>query len=375
MKAFYYDTVLDADNICNLARERDLLLEGIRGDRKMVVYGPRNCGKTSLVKSVVVPSFKKKNRRSFVLFADLMEVKDMASIDRRMHTGFERSFAESFPGRRLLEAAKNLIGSLRPNITLDPNTGQPSLSIAPDAKSAAPPFMEIFSAIRKGIAADVPTLIILDEFQDIAFVPEAQGLLRQALQEFRSVPIILMGSKRHILSRLFAEPQSPLAQFGEDIEFHPIPYGEYHVYMQERFDDRSIKISLDVATGLQDMLFKNPEAINIICAHLHDSLSRRTLNIQDVASAIEAVVERRQSRYDEWLSRFSDKEEDVLISLAMRGFVKYPTSQSFLKTVRATARTVSASIGKFLDQSAVEKTAEGYRISDPLLCHFLKRFR
>ena len=101
--------------------------------------------------------------------------------------------------------------------------------------------MDIFDVINKSIAPQMPVLIVLDEFQDIAFIPEAQGLFRQVLQELKEIPVVFLGSKKHILSDLFAKPRAPLANTGEDLEFLPIPYNEYHSYILERFKPKKIK--------------------------------------------------------------------------------------------------------------------------------------
>src|SRR4051812_36665729 len=93
-KRFQYDTLLDPINICNLTQELRLIEQGLKKKEKMVIYGKRNSGKTSLVKNVVIPHFRKKNPYSFVLFVDLMEVKDLLSLNQRIQISFQNSFRE-----------------------------------------------------------------------------------------------------------------------------------------------------------------------------------------------------------------------------------------------------------------------------------------
>ena len=375
MKGFYFDTLLDAENICNLDRERALLLKGIDRGKKLVVYGPRNFGKTSLVKNVVIPDFRKKKKGAFVLFADLMEVKDLDAIHHRIGLSFQTSFAESFPGRNLLETARRFLKGLRPEISIDPLTSQPTLTIAADPSSNRLTLSKIFDVIKKEIAGTVPVLIVLDEFQDIAFVPEAQGLFRQAFQELQGVPMVLMGSKRHILSRMFSVPKAPLASFGEDIEFHPIPYEKYHAYILERFQQRRLIIDLEVATVLQDALFRIPEAINIVCDFLHANLEKQALGRQEVFDAIGKVVASRRSRYEELLALLTLKEEAVLVAVAKAGVVRQPTGREFLRTVPVSQGAVKKILDHFLDKSIIDRSEAGYRINDPLFHYFLRRYR
>ena len=68
MGQFLYDALLEEKDICNLHEERERIFKGIERNEKMVIYGKRNTGKTSLIKNVIVPWFQKKHSNHFVLF-------------------------------------------------------------------------------------------------------------------------------------------------------------------------------------------------------------------------------------------------------------------------------------------------------------------
>src|SRR3989339_765338 len=361
MKNFLYDTLLDAENICNLKRETKLLMQGVKQQKKLVVYGVRNCGKTSLVKNVIVPHFQKMHKTSFVLFCDLMDVKSLDDVQNRIKHSFEKSFANSFPAQQFLKAAKDFLWQHKPQIEFDPATGQPTISLGEVRATRVPSLVDLFETITNKIAKKIPTLIVLDEFQDIAFVPQAQGLFRQVVQELKDVPVIFLGSKKHILSDLFAKPRAPLAQVGEDVAFMPIAYEEYHAYMQERFESQKIDLDFACSKFLQDLLHRVPEPINIVCAHIFENLSNTSITPSMISVALDQVVEKRSSRYQEYLSHFSEKEEHVLAALAKEGVVLQPSGKEFLHCVDITARTASQSVKKFLNKSIVEKTPQGYR--------------
>lgn len=375
MKKFYYDILLDEENICNLNQEKTLLLKGIEAKKKLVVYGPRNCGKTSLVKNVIIPRFKHKHKDSFVLFCDLMEVKNLDAIDQRIQLSFQKSFSESFPKKKLIERAKEFLKNLRPQVQFDPISGQPSISLVSTTGEKSIPMSEIFETIKNEISTKVPTLIVLDEFQDISFVDQAQGLFRQSLQELKETPVVFMGSKKHLLSDIFAKPKAPLAFTGEDIEFGPIPYEEYHEYILERFAQRKITINCEDSKELQDTLYRAPESINIVCSQIYDHHKDTIVSAKEISLAIARVIEGRKSRYEEYLSNFSAKEEQVLVALAKQDFVLHPNGQDFLRLTSVSGRAIRQIFDKFMDKSIIEKSKQGYHVSDPLLYYFLRKFR
>jgi AAA+ ATPase superfamily predicted ATPase len=375
MKKFYFDRLLDKENICNLNKEKKALWQGIQNKKKLVVYGTRNCGKTSLVKNVIIPKFKNKHKKSFVFFCDLMEVKNLDQINQRIQRSFEQAFIKSFPKTNLIKQAAAILKNFRPQVNIDANTGHPSLALTYQSDPKILPLQAIFETINNKISRSMNCIIVLDEFQDIAFVDQAQALFRQEIQETKNIPIIFMGSKKHILSNIFARPNAPLAQTGEDIEFKPIPYNEYHDYMSERFLKRQIKIDLKTSQELQDLLWRNPEAINIICAHILDSSQKCTITSQNIQQAMQNVSENRRTRYEHFLSYFSDKEESVLVALANFGFVTQPNGKDFIRAVPVSGRAIRKIFKKLMNKSVIEKTQQGYRLSDPLLAYFLKVFR
>lgn len=94
MIRFLFEQLLDEENIFNLEKEKKALSRIIANRERVFVYAPRNYGKTSLVRNVVIPQLKKTHKYSFFFFTDLMEVKDMSSLVGRLKNSFESSFAD-----------------------------------------------------------------------------------------------------------------------------------------------------------------------------------------------------------------------------------------------------------------------------------------
>ena len=371
-KSFIFETVLHAGDICNLKRERTRLDSAIKQKKKLVVYGPRNCGKTSLIQRILIPEFKRKNKKSFILNLDLMELKSEEDLSKRIKRSFEKSFSHTFPNKNLWNMAKEFISKLRPTIEIDPITSQSSISITTSESHNKIHWQDIFDIILKDIAPKIPTLIVMDEFQDIIFVDGAQGQMRSSLQYFNNIPIILLGSKRHLLSKIFAVPSAPFAQFGEDLEFHPITYKEYHDYIVERFIQKNIIISEELSTKLQDFLARVPESINIICDDILNSNSHVELTWELIVKSIVNVIDNRKSRYQSYLSFFSESEIEILVSIQKVGAVKQPNGKEFLNRVSLSGRTIRNIIKYLHDHSVIEdNNGEGYRIADPLLGLFI----
>ncbi len=374
MKQFVFDRLVDPENICNLQRERQVLSDAVARGYRVVVYGPRNYGKTSVVRNITIEEFRRTRGRHFVLFADLLGVRSMQSLTRRLATSLQQSFAASFPVRSLLENASRFLGALRPEIALDPQTGSPSLSLHTRAPESSRTLQTLWDHIA-GITAEVDSLIVLDEFQDVAFIDEAPAQLRSCLEGLGATPILLLGSKRHMLADLFAAPGAPLSAWGSDLEFRPIPHDEYHRYIEERFRPRRLTIPREVAAWLQDEMQRVPEAINRLCAQLLELHQATGIDQAMVRAALEKLLDNREGRFAAYLSAFSATDESVLTEIARRETVAHPQSKDFLASVGLSNRTVALSVRRLWDRGVIEQVAGSYRIADPLLAAYLRRYR
>lgn len=374
MKRFAYDEVLEPENICNLKREISQLKQAIEKNKRVVVYGPRNYGKTSVVQNVIVPRFQKTNKKCFVLFCDLMQVKNLEQIGERMRNAFQSGFSKSFRTQAALTSLLKILAQLRPSLQTDPLTGQFKLSVDFAEQNKQETLQSVLGAIKK-LTKKMPCLIVLDEFQDIAKIEQAQALFRQGLQELSRTPIILMGSQQHILADMLVDQNQPLAGFGEDIVFEPIPYDEYHSYIQERFSPRKLKIDFDTSKELQNLLQRNPEAINIVCAQIVADYERCTICHDHVVQAIEFAVAKRQKRFWERIASLKEIEEKMLRVIAVNGSIAHPTSKETVAQAGISVGGAAKAIDSLHNVGFVEKIDNAYRVADPLLKEFILRHR
>ena len=209
---FIFDRILNRENICNLKEEQRRIKELIENKQNIVLYAPRNFGKTSLIKTIIIPDFKKENKKSFVFFVDLMGIRDLRGLRARMHRSLEIALQESFPVKNLIQNAKNFLKSIRPEASVIFEEGSIKFHMKSTSQNQYLEIEEVFRVFNN-IAKEYPSLVVMDEFQDIAFVGEAEALFRNAFQNLHNCPIITLGSKQHILAEIFAKPNAALANF------------------------------------------------------------------------------------------------------------------------------------------------------------------
>lgn len=225
--------------------------------------------------------------------------------------------------------------------------------------------------------SNVPVLLVLDEFQDIAMIEQAEALFRHALEILNpQIPILILGSKQHLLNQIFAKPNAPLFNWGNHVHFGAIDYHQYWKYINERFNPEGLTISFENARYLQDIMSRNPKAINRLCSALiTQETPKGELTKEQIDTGLKQLVYDRRHEPETYLSYFTVSEQQVLTAIAKQEPLKKPLGKEFLQKLRLSAGGVRKIIIKFENNAVVYKEPEGYVLADLLLKSHMQTFR
>jgi AAA+ ATPase superfamily predicted ATPase len=145
-KTFLFDSLLSESDICNQKRERDAILSGVRSGLKLLIYGRRNYGKTSLVKNVVAKKWLEENPNGFYCYVDLMGVRSLTNISERMTVAFSEAYNCAFRLNALFQSLLGSLKQLKPTLELD-DSGTPKLSLAMSPQNQPTHFVQILRHI------------------------------------------------------------------------------------------------------------------------------------------------------------------------------------------------------------------------------------
>ena len=126
MNPFKYGQVVKAEDFCHRPVLMKQVVDSIKTGQNIVLQGERRTGKTSLVYEAV----RQLKKRS-ILYIDLLEIKDTDDLCKRMVKAIISLEQKS----GFLDKILRTLAQLRPVISIDPLTGDPSISL--DAATAA----------------------------------------------------------------------------------------------------------------------------------------------------------------------------------------------------------------------------------------------
>ena len=373
---FEYDRLIKEEDFCNFSSEKEKLFDHICAGDCVKIFGPRNFGKTSLVKNIVADKWVKAdaNHRA-IIYADFYSVLSLHDISLELTKAFNHALAGKKSlfdkGLDWIKTLKQLRPVWSPSLDGD---GVGEFSIKTESNSSVIDFELIFQNVNElQRAGKMNFLIILDEFQEISKIKAAEARLRNALQCFTiNIPVVILGSKQHLLNQIFNRPKSPFYSWGITMEIEAIPYQQYCSYMNQRFVLAQKKIGPEISHYLQDKMNRIPESINRLCDIIARELETSVIDIPAINCAIKILIDQSRSLYEIQFASLNINQRKVVIALAQVGKITSITGVVFLQKTNGVSKSgVAEIVKKLLDESVISRVQGEYCLTDPLFREYV----
>jgi hypothetical protein len=212
------------------------LVSDMRNGQNVLVYAPRRYGKSSLVLRAAQEAMQ---RKALVGYCDLMKTPTKERLAAALAKTIYADIAS--PVGQAFERAAELFRGLRvrPTIEVDPRDGTLRFSFqAGRRKSDIDDTIERLLELLGELAAERRrrVVIVFDEFQEIlALDKQFPNLMRAVFQAQPEVSHVYLGSKRHILERIFNDKNEPFWRSAKQLEIGMIPPVEFAGFIRDRF--------------------------------------------------------------------------------------------------------------------------------------------
>ena len=302
-------------------RESELaeLTSDIRNGQDVVVFAPRRCGKSSLVwRAAAVP---RGGERVLMAQVDLMTHADQGGLGRgagEVDLRADRLAAGAGAG----EGAAPFRGlRVQPTINVNPEDGS-----SPSASASAQRPAEIDATLERllelpaelGSAGAGGSRWSCDEFQEIVDIdPGLPKLLRAVFQRQPEVAHVYLGSKHHIMERIFNDANEPFWRSAKSMELGPIPVEPFAEFIVERFRRQRRDVR---AGGRQELLgaHRRPSLrdAGALLLPLGAGAVRRSRSAADLERALAAVLRSEHAHFSLLWDGASAVQKQVLQALA-----------------------------------------------------------
>jgi uncharacterized protein len=356
-------------------REAELgeLTSDIRNGQDVVVFAPRRFGKSSLVW-----------RAAGALAAEdvlVAQVDLMTSPTKEvLAAALAKSIYEQIasPPERARERALAPFRGLQvqPTVSVNPDDGALSFTFAAARKRA-----EIDATLARllelpaelGAARDHRIALVVDEFQEVVGIdPDLPKLMRAVFQRQPEVSHVYLGSKRHIMERIFNDANEPFWRSAKSIELGPIPVEPFTKFIAERFAAGGRDVESGVIAELLSRTGGHPYATQEFCYALWEqTASQETASGANLVRALGAVLRSEHAHFSLLWDGASAVQKQVLQALAREA--GHPFSGAYRDRHSLPAATnVQKALAALIKQELVNGEAGAYRISEPFLAEWLR---
>lgn len=222
-------------------REDDVvkLNEALQNRRNTVLSSMRRLGKTNLIMHWHHQLAKIKNTTP--IYIDVLGTKnDNEFIEQFVVAVVKATSNKENFAQKLL----SIFGRLRPQISLDPYSGIPQVSL--DIQTNADKAATFDIALNLLSESKVQFQIAIDEFQVIETYEKPStidAILRSHFPKLTNIHFLFCGSQQHMLSTIFSNPKRPMFASTQHLTLGHIPYPAYFDFIKTHFEEHDMEIS------------------------------------------------------------------------------------------------------------------------------------
>ncbi len=348
------------------------MLNVIDGCNNVVLYGPRRYGKSSLVAEIIE---ELSGKGVICVYVNMMDVASLSDFI----TSYSRLVAaRTAPVAATLKRLAGMFGRIRPVLGVGED-GKPEISLSfASAKPGVAELREALELPEKLRPKNKRMLIVIDEFQEVSDLGLGLGFertMRSVIENHSEISYVFLGSKTHMLKRMFAKPSRPFYRSAQTFSLPLPPSEESRNFLVERFDSVGIRLSEAMAEKMTELAGNVPYYLQALGSWVFRGVSER--NGKEV----------RESDVNDGYSQMYNAERDLCEGL----FRQMPESQRLVARALAaeptgvftadyrerhflpTLSTVSTAVRRLVDDSQIDSVDGVYRLVDPIFAHHLRR--
>lgn len=366
---FIYQGYESPKYFCDREVETKTLLSHLKNGRNVTLISPRRIGKTGLIKNTFY-HLKEQEKDATCLYIDIFATKNMHDFVELLGVMVINEIVRK--NASFIEKTISFFSALRPVLSMDPLTGEPSVSITVEPSKEDITIQSIFNYLND---SEQEVYIAIDEFQQIAEYPEkgTEALLRSYIQFAQHVHFIFSGSKFHLMAEIFGSPKHPFYQSTEMMGLKPLDSDVYYDFCLQFFKEKGGNIEKDIFEYLYNMFEGHTWYIQCIMNRLYEA-NTNVESTEQVNAAILSILAGREPQFESLSQFFTDNQFSLLKAIAKEGIVAQPTAGRFIKSHNLSgASSTKAALKVLEDKELVYRKPEGYIIYDRFMDLWLKR--
>jgi uncharacterized protein len=371
---FRYGALALDDAFTDREAEVAELVSDVLNGQDVVVFAPRRYGKTSLVWRVTQEALA---QGVLVAHVNLMTAPTKERLAEKLAETIHDDVASLlFRARERLRVFQGL--RITPVVTIDPNTGKIGFTFdagrqPQDVEATLERLLELPGQLAAERERKVA--LVLDEFQEIVDIDRnLPKLMRTVFETQPEVAHVYLGSKRHMLERIFNDENEPFWRSAKQMELGVIAPSLFRGYIEAQFARTGRRVEAGVVDRVLAATLGHPYATQELCYFLWEETPEGAeAGAQQYEVALDKLLRAEHAHFGLVWEKAARAQRLVLGALAAepgRPLVREYRRRHGLPG----ASTVQRALDTLVRDELVARDARGeYRIAEPFLAEWLLR--
>ena len=362
---FAYGRVVEGSDYCPRPKLEKLLAGLLESGQNVVLHGERRVGKTSLA----VRAARKKR----TVYVDFLACNDAGDVTERIVKAALKAANES----GFLETAIKAFASLRPKVTIDPESG--SIGATLDTQRSELTIDSIEAALEKlgELHKKKPIVVILDEFQDVLRIKDervALARMRSVIQFQGDLPYVFSGSARDKMEMIFSDPDSPFFKSAITMEVAAHEGRGFRNFLTRKFESTKRKVSDDLFDAIEELGVRVTGDIQQLCWALWlSSEPGKTIDQDSIDDALDTIFQIERSKYEDTVLNVSATQQKVLSALATQGGKGLYTAEFKQSSGVNVVGSITKAVKRLEELRIVYRHLGEYRFSNPFFGVWMRK--
>lgn len=342
------------------------------GGNNVLLYGPRRFGKSSLVGEVL------SEIRAAGGICSELNLMDVASLDDFVAKFARSVYRELSPVSGALNLVSGFFRRISPSVGLD-DEGRPELRLAfRSGHATVETLREVLELPEKLCGEGRRIVIALDEFQEVAELglgAQFERTMRSVIERQEHVAYIFLGSKTHMLERMFSSKSRPFYNSAQKLLLQRPPADESAEFLVDRFASVGIALDKGLAERMVQRIGNVPyylQALGSWTFNVVREMEARQVAEADVDEGFEALYGAERILLEDTFRAHSATQRLLMRALSCEPTARFDEAYR-LRYGLASTSTVNTALRRLVADSTVEKSDLGYALADPLLAWHLAR--
>ena len=371
---FRYGALAVDEAFTNREAEVAELLTDIVNGQDVVVFAPRRYGKSSLVWRVSQQAIA---QDVLVAHVNLMTTPTLERLAEKLAETIHDDLASTlFRARERLR----VFGDLRitPVVTLDPQSGKLGFTFdAGRQPQDVDATLERLLELPGQLAAERErkVALVLDEFQEIVDIDSnLPRLMRSVFETQPGVAHIYLGSKRHMLERIFNDENEPFWRSAKQMELGVIAPPLFRGYIHAQFERTGRRVEPAVVDRVLAATLGHPYATQELCYFVWaETPEEGVADDEEYDAALEKLLRAEHAHFGLVWENAARAQRLVLHALARepgRPLASEYRRRHGLPGPSSVQRALAALVK---DELVAREESGEYRVAEPFLAEWLRR--